>query len=69
MEKELNWLKPTVNTLCAEEQSALINGQSVQVNLAIKNEQSIQSVIINATVRIFIQTIIFIALLFLKKFI
>ena len=68
MEKELNWSKPTVNTLCAEEAKAFINNQEVSVKLVIRNEQSIKNVIINSCVRILIQTIIFIALLYLRKF-
>lgn len=69
MEKELSWNRPTINKLIHKEANAWTEGQDIYVNLVVKNEQSVKSVIVNASVRIFIQTIIFIALLFLKKFI
>lgn len=68
MERELNWLKPTVNTLCAEEAKALINEKEVKIHLVIKNEQSIKSVVINSVIRLLLQFVIFILLLSIKKF-
>lgn len=68
MERELNWLRPTVNTLYAEESRAFINEKEVKIHLVIKNEQSIKSVIINSCVRLFLQFVIFILLLSIKRF-
>jgi hypothetical protein len=68
MERELNWLRPTVNTLCDEESRAFINNQEVKVHLVIRNEQSIKSVVINSCIRLFLQFIIFCFLLSIKKF-
>ena len=68
MERELNWLRPTVNNLCAEESRAFINEKEVNINLVIKNEQSIKSVVVNSCIRLLLQFVIFVILLSIKKF-
>lgn len=67
MEKELKSLHLPNNRMCVDELTSELINNKINVNLTIKNEQSLKTVIINTLIRIFIHTIVFVILLTLRN--